>query len=432
MGKNTKKQWDLVIIGAGASGMMAAITAARENKQVCIIEKLDKAGKKLLATGNGKCNYTNAVMHADCFHGDKEFIEQVLKRFTVEDCLDFFHSIGIYPKNKNGYYYPNSEQAVSVVNALLYELERLDVKVFYETFVKDIMASQNEVCVETNKGKIIGKQVIIATGLLAAPKLGSDGSLFDVIKSMGHRFVSILPALCGFYCKGMKFKQVSGVRAHGSVCAYIDGVKQAEDTGEIQFTDYGLSGIPVFQISHYLSKGLYEKKKVEVKINLLPDFDKTQILDELNYRCTKGVFMSASTLLNGLLNQKLSDMILEKAGVEKEISLSGLSKDKILKIAELLQEITVTVTNYRDFEFAQVCTGGIPITDIHPQTLESKLVPNVYFAGEILDVDGICGGYNLHFAWATGYIAGKAWKGKYDSDYTVETAISSFGSRFRK
>ena len=408
MGKNTKRQWDLLVIGAGASGMMAAITAARENKKVCILEKLDKAGKKLLATGNGKCNYTNAVMHAECFHGDHSFIEQVLNQFTVEDCLQFFHSIGIYPKNKNGYYYPNSEQAISVVNALLYELERLDVKIFYETKVNDIVTSQDGVCIETNKGAFHGSRLVVATGLLASPKLGSDGSLFDVIKSLGHRFVPILPALCGFYCKGIKFKQVSGVRAQGCVCAYIDGVKCAEDTGEVQFTDYGLSGIPVFQISHYLSKGLYEKKTVEVKINLLPDMNKKHVLDEMNHRCKIGASMPVTTLLNGLVNQKLADMIFEKAAVDKEMFLSSLSEEKLMKIVKLLQEITVTVTNYRDFEFAQVCTGGIPVSDIDYDTLESKIVPNIHFTGEILDVDGICGGYNLHFAWATGYIAGRS------------------------
>lgn len=408
MGKNANKQWDLIVIGAGAAGMMSAITAAREGKKVCIIEKLEKAGKKLFATGNGKCNFTNETMHSGCFHGDTAFVEYVLSQFSVSDCLEFFHSIGVYPKNKNGYYYPNSEQAASVVNALLFEIERLGIKIFYETMVKTISPFKNEICISTNKGDFSAKNLVIATGLLASPKLGSDGGLFEVIKSLGHRFAPILPALCGFYCKGMKFKQVSGVRAQGTVCAYIDGVKCAQDTGEIQFTDYGLSGIPVFQISRFLSKGIYEKKKVEIKINLLPDFDRQMLWEELNHRQSIGANMPAESFLNGILNQKLSDMILDKAGVDKNTYISSVSKKEMEKIAELLQEITVTVTNYRDFEFAQVCTGGIPVKDVNRKTLESNIVPNVYFTGEILDVDGICGGYNLHFAWATGYIAAKA------------------------
>ena len=372
-----------------------------------MIEKLDKVGKKLLATGNGKCNFTNSVMHKACFHGDESFIRFVLDQFSVEDCLAFFHSIGIFPKNKNGYYYPNSEQASAVTNALLFEMERLDVKLSLETCVKDIVSNQGRVCVSTNKGDYIGKRLVIATGLLAAPKLGSDGSLFEIIKTMGHRFAPILPALCGFYCKGINFKQISGVRAQGTVTAYVDNQKCAEDTGEIQFTDYGLSGIPVFQISHYLSKGLYEKKNVTIQINLIPDFDYETIINELNHRKTIGRCMPISFLLNGLINQKLADMILEKVNIDQMRYADSVSSDEIQKIANFLQGITVKVTKYRDFEFAQVCTGGIPIADIHTDTLESKLASNVYFAGEILDIDGICGGYNLHFAWATGYIAGK-------------------------
>lgn len=407
MGKNTNKQYDLAVIGAGASGMMAAITAAREHKTVCIIEKLDRAGKKLLATGNGKCNFTNALMQPSCFHGEKAFVSYVLDQFSVEECLSFFYSIGVFPKNKNGYYYPNSEQAVSVVNALLYELERLGVKIYFETLVAEIHSCEAEVSIFTNKGTFLARKLVIATGLLAAPKLGSDGSLFEIIKGFGHRFEPILPALCGFYCKGLKFKQVSGVRAHGTVTAYIDDVKCASDTGEIQFTDYGLSGIPVFQISRYLSKGLYEKKKVEIRFNLLPDLDKEELMKELEYRKKLCSSMPVSALLNGLINQKLSDMVLEKAGVDALRYTDSISTQELMRIVEFLQEIKVKVTNYRDFEFAQVCAGGIPITDIDEKTLESKLVKHVYFTGEILDVDGICGGYNLHFAWATGYIAGK-------------------------
>lgn len=408
MGKNRKKQFDILIIGAGASGMAAAISAARNKQKVCIIEKLDKAGKKLLATGNGKCNFTNELMHADCYGGDKAFIESILEQFSVQDCLDFFKSIGIYPKNKNGYYYPNSEQASSVVTALLQELNKLGVSMFYETIVKDISKQEDHILVETNNGHFSAHNLIIATGLLASPKLGSDGSLFDIIKSLGHRFHPILPALCGFYCKGISFKKVSGVRAQGTVTAFIDGMKQAEDTGEIQFTDYGLSGIPVFQISRYLSKGLYHKSKVEILVNLLPDFDKVHLVNELSYRKSILGDQTIDYLLNGLLHQKLSNMIMEKAHLDTDVFISSLSDLELEDIAYCIQNLRVKVTNYRDYEFAQVCTGGIPVSDIDPKTLESKLVKNIYFAGEILDVDGICGGYNLHFAWATGIIAAQA------------------------
>ena len=408
MGKNRNKQFDVVIIGGGAAGMMAAITAARKQQTVCILEKLDKLGKKLFATGNGKCNFTNEYMQADCFHTEKKFIEDVLAKFSVQDCLDFFHSIGIYPKNKNGYYYPNSEQAASVVIALQNELERLGVTIVYELSVKEILPQDYEVLVTTDKGNFFGKNLIIATGLLASPKLGSDGSLFTQIKELGHRFIPVLPALCGFYCKGIPFKKVSGVRTQGTVTAVIDGKELASDTGEIQFADYGLSGIPVFQISSYLSKGVYQKSKVEIHVDLLPDFDKTQLIEELNYRKSVSREQTAGYLLNGLLNQKIADVILEKAHIERDVLIASLNQKEIENIAYCIQNLNVKVTNYRDYEFAQVCTGGISLSDIELKTFESKLVERVYFAGEILDVDGICGGYNLHFAWASGYIAANA------------------------
>lgn len=406
MGKNTKTLWDVIVIGAGASGMMGAITAARAGKKVLIIEKLDKAGKKLFATGNGKCNFTNNRMQADCFGGDKDFVERVLSEFGVQECLEFFHSIGIYPKEKNGYYYPNCEQAASVVSALVQELAHLQVKFSYETTVADIFSKYDRVTVVTNKGEFETQKLIVATGLLAAPKLGSDGSLFDIIKGLGHRFAPILPALCGYYCKGIDFKKVSGVRAHGTVIAFIDDKKIAEDTGEIQFTDYGLSGIPVFQISRYLSKGLYEKKQVRIVINLLPDFDKEQLLQELQFRKKIRGEEATDTFLNGLVHQKLSDMLLNKLQLDTRQLIVSLTDKDLERLAEGLLSLSVKVTNYRDFEFAQVCTGGIPVSDIDVTTLESKFAKHVHFAGEIIDVDGICGGYNLHFAWATGYIVG--------------------------
>ncbi len=406
MGKNTNKTWDLLVIGAGASGMMAAITAARAGKAVCILEKLDKAGKKLLATGNGKCNFTNAHMNADCYHGEKAFINSVLEQFTVEECLAFFHSIGIYPKERMGYYYPNSEQAASVVNALLGELERLGVKIIFNTQVHQITSVDNGVSVSTNHGSFLSQRLLIATGLLAGAKLGSDGSMFPLLEAMGHRLNPVLPILCGYYCKGFDFKRISGVRAAAKVAAYVDGSPACEDTGEVQFTDYGLSGIPVFQISHALSKGLENGRKVEIRLCVLPQFDRESLIKELEYRKEHFSADSAEALLNGLINQKLSDAYLYKAHIHKDKLISSLQQGELEKLAEQLLDSSITVTKYRDYEYAQVCTGGIALSEIHWETLESKLVPGVHFAGELLDVDGICGGYNLHFAWASGYLVG--------------------------
>ena len=195
MGKNEKKQWDVIIIGAGASGMMAAITAAKNGKNVLILEKLDKAGKKLLATGNGKCNFTNKTMSTDCFYGDEAFVSELLNTFSVDNVLEFFHSIGIYPKTKNGYVYPNSEQAASVVKALLDELHRLQVTIHYGTSITDIESNTYGVTIKTTNTQYSCKKVVIATGLKAAPKLGSDGSLFNII-SLSFLSLIIFIILC--------------------------------------------------------------------------------------------------------------------------------------------------------------------------------------------------------------------------------------------
>ena len=408
MGKNEKRQWDVIIIGAGASGMMAAITAGRAKRRVLVLEKLDRAGKKLLATGNGKCNFTNKRMNASGFHGAPAFVERIIQSFSVQDCLDFFYSIGIYPKEKNGYYYPNSEQAASVVAALTNELHRLNVTISYEIKVLSIASNQMGVSVITDRGQYDAKKVVIATGLLAASKLGSDGSLFEVIQNLGHHFEPVLPALCGFYCKGIPFKKTAGVRAHGTVTAYIHNKIAAQDTGEIQFTEYGLSGIPVFQISRYLSEGLYQKADVQIGVSLLPDFDKARLLQELTFRRELCAENSLEVLLNGLIHQKLSDMILDKLHIDKNIFAGSLSDKELKRLAECLLEFKVTVTKYRDYEFAQVCAGGIPVSELYMDTLESRFAKNIHFAGELIDADGICGGYNLHFAWATGFIAGDA------------------------
>ena len=389
--------WDIIVIGAGASGLMAARTAAKLGKRVLVLEQMDKIGKKILATGNGKCNFTNASMESGAFFGDKGLITHVLSQFTKEDCLSFFHEIGIYPKCKNGYYYPASEQASSVTTAFEQELQRLSVPIQCEVCVQKIIPKKVGFEVKTNKGIFHGKKVIVACGLLASPKLGSNGSLFDAIKGIGHRFEPILPVLCAFYASGLPFKKISGVRATGTVQAIVDGKGVGTDTGEIQFTEYGISGIPVFQISHHLSKALYAKKKTQVHINLLPDFSKEQLMEELRFRNTLH-----GNLLNGLINQKLADALLSNF---KPKASGQYSQKELQQIGNLLQNITVTIEKPRDFEFAQVCTGGISANDIQISTLESKYIKNLYFAGEVLDVDGICGGYNLHFAWGSGYVA---------------------------
>lgn len=402
--------FDVIVIGAGPAGCICAITAARKGAKVLVLEKNDKPLKKLLATGNGKCNFTNEYMEKECFRGDSKLLSEILSQFKKEDTLAFFHEIGIYPKNKNGYYYPSSEQASSVAHALLTEMDRLGITVTCSAAVDKIDKRKRFFEIYTKENKYSGKHVVIASGLRASPKLGSDGSMFGILKELGHRFVPIVPALCGFYCKGADFKMIAGVRAGATVSVYVEDEPVVTDTGELQLTEYGISGIPVFQVSRFISYALYEKKKVKVKLTFLPELTDEELRSELMRRIKRAGDYGRSEhkiegLLNGLLPQKLSweieNMILAKNAVLKlsDDQLEGLLFDAI-------RNRMILVEKARDFEFAQICAGGIKTEDIDIHTLESKLVPGLSFAGEVLDIDGICGGYNLQWAWSSGVVAG--------------------------
>lgn len=407
MSKKNTKLLDVIVIGAGASGMMAAITAARRGKSVAILERMNKPGKKILATGNGKCNFTNNNMDASCFHGNIQLIQSVLSRFSKEEALSFFHEIGIWPKEKNGYYYPNSGQAASVAEALKHELDRLQVPVYLEQEVLDLFPDKYGFWIKTVQTSYTCRNVIIASGLLAAPKLGSDGSMFSLIKELGHRFVPVLPALCGFYAKGMQFSKVAGVRCDANLTLKIDGNTAATEQGELQLADYGISGIPVFQISSPAVRALYEKKSVTVVIDFLPDISLETLNTEFAMRIGKcETDENADWLLRGLLNQKLIPVLLKYAGIRSDEPLKNISLEKLERLSAGIHDYPVTLEKVRNFEFAQVCTGGIRTEEINEKTLESRLLSGLYFAGEILDVDGICGGYNLQWAWSSGYVAG--------------------------
>lgn len=404
---------ELIVIGAGASGLMAAITAAKNGCTVTILEHKDRAGKKILATGNGRCNFTNRNMSINHYNGSKELIEHGLSVFDENSSIDFFNKLGVISKDKNGYMYPNSNQATTILNALLDEVARLKINLITECEIQNIQRLQktNNFKVITTNGKFVCNKIIISTGLLASPKLGSDGKIFKIIKNLGHHFTPIVPALCGFKCKNFPFKKVAGVRTDAKVYAMIDNTQTADDLGELQLTDYGISGIPVFQISRHLSMGLYEKKDVKVRIDFMPEYQ-INILYNLILDLANN-FNNSKTwenLLSGLLNSKLSIALLEEAGINPKevVHIDKKNIQKLDRLCEKIKSLEVIVCAYRDYEFAQVCAGGIKSSEINLKTLESNFISGLYFAGELLDVDGICGGYNLQWAWTSGYIAGNS------------------------
>lgn len=411
---NKNERADIAILGAGASGMMAAISAAeayrKENsgakKRILLVEHREKPGKKLYATGNGRCNFTNEDMEETYFRGDGALLHSVLKQFGKEDTLSFFRDIGVFPKEKNGYYYPASMTAASVVAALERQLRVLEVQIRTDTevFSLDRISKRGDFVwrIETPAGSVQAKRLIVATGLLASPKLGSDGSAMDLIKGLGHRFTPVVPALCGFYAKGMDFKRAAGVRTEAGITLYEDKEAAAGDRGELQVTDYGISGIPVFQISRFASMALRANKEVEAELDLFPGMEEEALEKELERRLMR------KQGIGGLLNEKLFSSLCMQMGIDKKTDCDDVKAKDAGKLAHAVKHCRVKLIKPKGFEQAQICAGGIRSEEIRKDTLESELCRGLYFCGEILNVDGICGGYNLQWAWSSGYVAGRS------------------------
>lgn len=402
--------YDVIIIGAGASGLMAAAAAASKGARVALLEHKDDIGKKILATGNGRCNFTNTDMSVNKFHGSKALIKNGLSQFNYADTIRFFKELGIPAYDNAGYIYPNSRQAASVVAAFRMELMRLHVDMKTGINITDIKPADDRTgyCIQTDKGSFKSKRLIIACGLTASPKLGSDGSLFRQIEALGHHIQKPLPALCGFSCDGLNFKKITGVRCDATVASVIDGQMTEQNTGELQLADYGISGIPVFQISSLMSRALDKGQKVEVIIDFLPAFSDDELNGYIKDRSiTTTDNRSLNEMLNGLLNNKLLLELIHKSGVSPDKKGRLLTDDDCKSLTRSIKHTAVSVKKPRGLEFAQVCAGGIYTKEIDVRTLESKIHPGLYFCGELLDVDGKCGGYNLQWAWTSGYIAGE-------------------------
>ena len=402
------------IVGAGASGLMAAITAAKNGADVCIYENKDKAGKKILATGNGRCNFTNTCQDPSFYRSDnKDFPVNVLEKFDYKAVLDFFYELGICTNDRNGYIYPKSDQAVAVLEVLLMEAKRVGVKIITDCKIVEIRKRKIEFKLINENGDVFrADKVILCAGSKASPITGSDGSGYSLAKSFGHSLVPVLPSLVQLRCKEKFYKKVSGVRVNGKVTLYVDNKKTASDTGEIQLTNYGISGIPVFQISRYASIGLYNKKEVKAVINFMPDYSKEELYKFICDRISKRPEKTLDEFFTGIFNKKLSQLFVSILNLKDNTKVSTLKENDIERMNKLISSFTTIVTETNSFEQAQVCCGGINTKEIDKDTLESLCVKDLYFAGEIMDVDGICGGYNLQWAWSSGYTAGISAAGK--------------------
>lgn len=406
----------VAVIGGGASGMMSAVTAASAGARVILLEHRDRIGKKILSTGNGRCNFTNIHQEPVCYHSeDPLFPWEIVQQFDAQAVISFFLQLGIYSKNRNGYIYPNSDQASAVLDAFRMELDRLKVDIRTGVECREIRPVKKGFTILTDGEPVKADRVILCAGSKAAPSTGSDGTGYDLAKKLGHRIVPVLPALTALRCEEKFFKSIAGVRANGSVAIWSEGKCIAKETGELQLTDYGISGIPVFQVSRYASKLLYEKKETEAVLDFMPDFTEDQTAAFLAARAGTRPAKSAEMFLIGLFHKKLCDLWIRLSKIPRQKKAGDLTEKEIICLAGLIKNFRVHICAANPYDKAQVCRGGVDTEEISHKTLESVYVPGVYFAGEILDVDSMCGGYNLTFAWASGYVAGRAASGEADT-----------------
>lgn len=403
------KKRKIIVIGAGASGMIAAIAAARNGAAVQILEHNDRAGKKLAQTGNGRCNITNLRMEDACYRGEHpEFAMKVISKFDVQQTLHFFEGIGLYPKFRGDYVYPNSDQASTMVQLLLDELHRLQVSIEYGVTIEKVIYQEKKkgFMVLCNKDPFFADAVILACGSKAAPSTGAGDSGYVLAKAMGHRIVRVVPALAALRCIGKYYNQIAGVRTEASVTLYVNHEAVASDLGELQLTDYGISGIPVFQISRYASYGLLKQQPVTVLINFLPRMDENSCFHYLKERRKCLREKKAQDFLVGVLNIKLVRVLLKLAGISEWEITGDLSDARLHILAKTLTAYEAKIASVNPFTNAQICAGGVDTAELDPESMESRLVSGLYITGELADVDGICGGYNLQWAWSSGYLAG--------------------------
>lgn len=396
--------------------MMAAIQASGDDNIVELYERNDRVGKKLLSTGNGKCNFSNTDMNCSAYYGSAAaYYDKLFSEFGAAESIDFFSQLGMLIKDRNGYLYPASEQASTVLDILRITLERRKVHIYTESKVDRIEKIQGsgrlQIITDSDRGMSDKRKqydsVILACGGKAAPTTGSDGNGFKIAKALGHHVTEVVPALVQLRCKEDFFKSVAGVRTQAELTLCIEGRAERSIQGELQLTDYGISGIPVFCFSREASFAVLHKKEVTVDINFLPQFGDKEYELFWKERWIKHTNQSLEQFLTGIANKKINQLIIRLSGCRPHENVNEISEEKRAKIAELYRKLTVTIYEPNGFEHAQVSAGGIPAHEL-TEKLESKYVPNLYFAGEIIDMDGICGGYNLQWAWTSGAVAGRA------------------------
>lgn len=388
---------EIVVIGGGAAGLMAAVFAAANGAKVRLLERNDRIGKKILVTGNGKCNLGNEEKNLSRYHTHApQKLAEVFSQFSFEDARQFFEQLGIVYKSRGGWLYPYSEQAQSVVSALEREARRRNVTIKTREEVTSVQKQESGFTVYTKTWQYPANAVIVTTGGPASSVEGSGEEGMHLLEGLGHRLYPPTPALVPLKIAEKKLCIWSGTRMEAAASLWIDGIHKRTETGEIQFTDYGISGIAVFQLSIEALQALLAQHTVQIRLDLVPGMSEEELVHMLADRQMHLKTEKAEELFNGFLPDRMIR------------ALSGKKKRTAADWARLLKQLTVTITGSLSMERAQVADGGISLDEIDPHTMQSVHVPGLYMAGEVLDVCAECGGYNLQWAWSGGALAGRS------------------------
>ena len=421
-------KYEVAVVGGGAAGMTAAITAARAGARTVLLERNDRLGRKLLMTGNGKCNLGNRdLKRSDYYSDDMAMAVSVLERFGTEETIAFFASLGLLLKEKRGYLYPVSEQAAVVLDVLRHGLERDKTEVLTGALVREIRQkgenagkdSPADYVLQLQDGRQLWtERVILACGGQAAPGTGSDGSGYALARALGHTVIAPVPSLVQLHCSEKYCRALAGVRAEGAVRIYPSDSgenekKEAakpcicEEYGEIQLTEYGISGIPVFQLSGQVNQLLARGRKLRAELDFFPQYEGLAYEQLCRQRLKRVDGSTVEAFFTGMLHKKIMNVCIRQAGLSPEQEAAEADPEKLRRVFALCRRLPFTITGSHPFESAQVCRGGVSLREVDLQ-LQSRRCEGLYLAGELLHVDGRCGGYNLQWAWASGSIAGAA------------------------
>lgn len=399
---------DCIILGGGAAGLAACAHLAAHGVNVVLAERMDRVGKKIMAAGNGRCNISNDDMRAEQYGDSAPFVSSVYEATPPDEVLGFLGSLGLMTAKEEGRIYPRTMMAASVADILRAPLSLPHVTLMTGCEAVSLMPSRRggwSVQLSSGEG-LFAPNVLLALGGSAAPHLGTDGAGTRMLDMLGHSVTALYPALVQLRSDHPALRSLKGVRVHAALSLMIDGEAAAQETGELLFADYGLSGVCVFQLSRFASPALDKGRRVQILVNLLPE-----VLDLQNWlhaRIESLPGLDAQSLFIGVFPRLLTQAILRQADIRPEAAAAFLTKNERASLLRAVSAFPFRITGTQGFKSAQVTRGGAALDEIDPKTMESRLFGGLYLAGEVLDVDGPCGGYNLHFAFASGITAAKA------------------------